>query len=120
MEASRALSRATTSEMWPARISWAAAALGYGTTQASNPWVLGMDADTEAAPGCAAAVLHAALREGFDVVIATAEFALIDGKTEATYLSASRLGMTAIGGRAVRKNVFATYNNAKNHASFAQ
>ena len=59
-------------------------------------------------------------REGFDVVIATSEFALIDGKTEATYLSASRLGMTAIGGRAVRKNVFATYNNAKNHASFAQ
>ncbi len=43
-------------------------ALQYGTELAANPWVLGMDADTEAEPGCAAAVLAAALREGFDVV----------------------------------------------------
>jgi len=43
-------------------------ALQHGTTLATNPWVLGMDADTQAAPGCAAAVLSAALREGFDVV----------------------------------------------------
>lgn len=43
-------------------------ALQHGTALATNPWVLGMDADTEAAPGCAAAVLQAALREGFDVV----------------------------------------------------
>lgn len=43
-------------------------ALQYGTQQATQPWVLGMDADTEANPGCAAAVLAAALREGFDVV----------------------------------------------------
>ncbi|MFM8566992.1 MAG: glycosyltransferase family 2 protein [Gemmatimonadota bacterium] len=43
-------------------------ALQHGTTIATQPWVLGMDADTEAAPGCAAAVLRAALREGFDVV----------------------------------------------------
>lgn len=55
-------------------------ALQYGTTQASNPWVLGMDADTEAAPGCAAAVLHAALREGFDVVSFAPRF---DGQTAA-------------------------------------
>lgn len=43
-------------------------ALQYGTELAASPWVLGMDADTEAEPGCAAAVLAAALREGFDVV----------------------------------------------------
>ena len=43
-------------------------ALQHGTTIATQPWVLGMDEDTEAEPGCAAAVLGAALREGFDVV----------------------------------------------------
>ena len=43
-------------------------ALQYGTEQASQPWVLGMDADTEAVPGCAAAVLAAAQREGFEAV----------------------------------------------------
>lgn len=43
-------------------------ALQYGTELATQPWVLGMDADTEAEPGCAAAVLAAAQREGFDVV----------------------------------------------------
>jgi dolichol-phosphate mannosyltransferase len=42
-------------------------ALQHGTRLASQPWVLGMDADTEAAAGCAAAVLAAAQREGFDV-----------------------------------------------------
>jgi len=42
-------------------------ALQHGTTIARNPWVLGMDADTQAAPGCAAATLAAAKREGFDV-----------------------------------------------------
>ena len=43
-------------------------ALQHGTEQASQPWVLGMDADTEAVPGCAAAVLAAAQREGFEAV----------------------------------------------------
>ena len=43
-------------------------ALQHATTIAQNPWVLGMDADTQAEPGCAAATLTAALREGFDVV----------------------------------------------------
>lgn len=43
-------------------------ALQHGTSLARNPWVLGMDADTQAEPGCAAAVLAAAQREGFDVV----------------------------------------------------
>lgn len=55
-------------------------ALQYGTQQASQPWVLGMDADTEANPGCAAAVLHAALREGFDVVSFAPRF---DGQSAA-------------------------------------
>lgn len=55
-------------------------ALQYGTEQASQPWVLGMDADTEANPGCAAAVLDAALREGFDVVSFAPRF---DGQTAA-------------------------------------
>ena len=53
-------------------------ALQFGTQQASQPWVLGMDADTEANPGCAAAVLHAARREGFDVVSFAPRF---DGQT---------------------------------------
>ena len=43
-------------------------ALQFGTESATQPWVLGMDADTEAEPGCAAGALAAALREGFDVV----------------------------------------------------
>lgn len=43
-------------------------ALQHGTEQAANAWVLGMDADTEAVPGCAASVLAAAQREGFDAV----------------------------------------------------
>lgn len=55
-------------------------ALQYGTQQATQPWVLGMDADTEANPGCAAAVLAAALREGFDVVSFAPRF---DGQTAA-------------------------------------
>lgn len=55
-------------------------ALQHGTALARNPWVLGMDADTEAAPGCAAAVLHAALREGFDAVSFSPRF---DGQTAA-------------------------------------
>lgn len=50
-------------------------ALQYGTEQARQPWVLGMDADTEANPGCAAAVLAAAKREGFDVVSFAPRFA---------------------------------------------
>lgn len=50
-------------------------ALQYGTEQAQHPWVLGMDADTEANPGCAAAVLAAATREGFDVVSFAPRFA---------------------------------------------
>ena len=55
-------------------------ALHHGTTIASQPWVLGMDADTEAEPGCAAAVLASALREGFDVVSFAPRF---DGQTAA-------------------------------------
>lgn len=43
-------------------------ALQHGTQLATTPWVLGMDADTEATAGCAAATLAAAQREGFDVV----------------------------------------------------
>jgi dolichol-phosphate mannosyltransferase len=43
-------------------------ALQFGVERATQPWVLGMDADTEAEPGCAAAVLRAALREEFGVV----------------------------------------------------
>ena len=50
-------------------------ALQHGTMLASNPWVLGMDADTQAEPGCAASVLAAALREGFDVVSFAPRFA---------------------------------------------
>ena len=50
-------------------------ALQHGTTLATNPWVLGMDADTQAEPGCAAAVLATALREGFDVVSFAPRFA---------------------------------------------
>lgn len=55
-------------------------ALQHGTEQATNAWVLGMDADTEAVPGCAAAVLAAAKREGFDAVSFSPRF---DGQTAA-------------------------------------
>lgn len=55
-------------------------ALQHGTELAGNPWVLGMDADTEAEAGCAAAVLAAALREGFDVVSFAPRF---DGQSHA-------------------------------------
>ncbi len=55
-------------------------ALQYGTEQASQPWVLGMDADTEAVPGCAAAVLAAAQREGFEAVSFAPRF---DGQSAA-------------------------------------
>lgn len=55
-------------------------ALQHGTTLAAQPWVLGMDADTAAEPGCAAAVLAAARREGFDVVSFAPRF---DGQTAA-------------------------------------
>lgn len=55
-------------------------ALQFGTQQATQPWVLGMDADTEANPGCAAAVLAAAQREGFDVVSFAPRF---DGQSAA-------------------------------------
>lgn len=55
-------------------------ALQYGTTIARNAWVLGMDADTQAEPGCAAAVLAAALREGFDAVSFAPRF---DGQSAA-------------------------------------
>jgi dolichol-phosphate mannosyltransferase len=50
-------------------------ALQHGTRLADQPWVLGMDADTAAEPGCAAAVLAAALREGFDAVSFAPRFA---------------------------------------------
>jgi dolichol-phosphate mannosyltransferase len=55
-------------------------ALQHGTTLAQNPWVLGMDADTHAEPGCAAAALAAAQREGFDAVSFSPRF---DGQTAA-------------------------------------
>lgn len=55
-------------------------ALQHGTELASQPWVLGMDADTEANAGCAAAVLAAAEREGFAVVSFAPRF---DGQTAA-------------------------------------
>lgn len=55
-------------------------ALQHGTTLAAQPWVLGMDADTVAEPGCAAAVVAAAEREGFDVVSFSPRF---DGQTAA-------------------------------------
>lgn len=55
-------------------------ALQHGTEMATSPWVLGMDADTEAVPGCAAAVLRAAQRERFDVVSFAPRF---DGQTAA-------------------------------------
>ncbi len=55
-------------------------ALQFGTEQATQPWVLGMDADTEANPGCAAAALAAARREGFDVVSFAPRF---DGQSAA-------------------------------------
>lgn len=55
-------------------------ALQHGTEQARTPWVLGMDADTVAAPGLAAAVVRAARREAFDVVSFSPSF---DGMTVA-------------------------------------
>lgn len=55
-------------------------ALQHGTEQATQPWVLGMDADTAAEPGCAAAVLAAAQREGFAVVSFAPRF---DGQSAA-------------------------------------
>jgi len=55
-------------------------ALQHATTLARNPWVLGMDADTQAEPGCAAAALAAAEREGFDAVSFAPRF---DGQTAA-------------------------------------
>lgn len=55
-------------------------ALQFGTEQASSPWVLGMDADTEALPGCASAALAAAQREGFAVVSFAPRF---DGQSAA-------------------------------------
>ncbi len=55
-------------------------ALQHGTTLARGPWVLGMDADTHAEPGCAAATVAAAEREGFDVVSFAPCF---DGQTAA-------------------------------------
>lgn len=66
----------------PLPVGWVgkAWALQHGTEQASSPWVLGMDADTEAQPGCAAAVVAAAEREGFDVVSFAPRF---DGQTVA-------------------------------------
>ena len=68
-------------------------ALQYGTTQATSPWVLGMDADTEANPGCAAAVLAAAEREGFDVVSFAPRF---DGQSAAERLVQPALLITLL------------------------
>jgi uncharacterized protein (UPF0262 family) len=58
------------------------------------------------------------MREGFLNNDAAAEFDLIEGKTEAEYMTARRTGLMAIGGRAARKNIFATYENALNHSTF--
>lgn len=57
------------------------------------------------------------MREGFTVADASAEFALIEGKTEAEYMTTRRTGLVSIGGRAERKAIFETYKNALNHAS---
>lgn len=43
-------------------------ALQHGLTQATTPWVLGMDADTEPQPGLVAAAVDAAERFGYDAV----------------------------------------------------
>ena len=68
-------------------------ALQHGTAQASSPWVLGMDADTEAYPGCAAAVLAAAEREDFDVVSFAPRF---DGQSAAERLLQPALLITLL------------------------
>jgi hypothetical protein len=59
------------------------------------------------------------MRDGFTLDDAVAEFDFINGKDETTYLTASRIGLKAIGGRAARRAVFASYENALNHAAFA-
>ncbi|MCU0627546.1 MAG: glycosyltransferase, partial [Gemmatimonadaceae bacterium] len=55
-------------------------ALQHGLTQATTPWVLGMDADTEAQPGLVAAAVDAAERLGYDAVSFSPRF---DGMTVA-------------------------------------
>lgn len=59
------------------------------------------------------------VRAGFTPAAAAAEFLLVEGKTEVAYLASPRLGMPAVGGRAARKQIFASYANALNHATFA-
>jgi FMN phosphatase YigB (HAD superfamily) len=58
-------------------------------------------------------------REGFDANTAEAELAFIGDMTEDAYIAARRIGLAPIGGRAARKTIFATLQNAKNHATFA-
>jgi hypothetical protein len=58
-------------------------------------------------------------RAGFTPASAAAEFSLVEGKTEAAYLATPRLGLAPVGGRAARKAIFSSYENAKNHATFA-
>ncbi len=50
-------------------------ALQHGAEHSRCEWVLGMDADTRAVPGAAAAALAAARREGFDAVSFSPRFA---------------------------------------------
>lgn len=50
-------------------------ALQHGADAATSPWILGLDADTEPAPGLADAVMHAARRDAWDVVSFAPRFA---------------------------------------------
>lgn len=50
-------------------------ALQHGLGEATGEWVLGVDADTEPAPGMVAAVVHAAESLGYDVVSFAPRFA---------------------------------------------
>ena len=50
-------------------------ALQHGAEAATSPWILGLDADTSPEPGLADAVMHAARRDGWDVVSFAPRFA---------------------------------------------
>lgn len=57
-------------------------------------------------------------RDGYTIKQATEEFRRIDGKTLDGYLTTSRLGASFVLTRAERRNIYMTYENALNHASF--
>jgi dolichol-phosphate mannosyltransferase len=54
-------------------------ALQHGLQNASGEWILGIDADTEPAPGMVDAILDAANRQRFDVVSFAPRFAGLNG-----------------------------------------